>query len=65
MREGEEGGGSGVRVGDPTTTRSRIQRKLACERSSAAGDVGNTANAHVESTPAQGRRRDVICNAKK
>ena len=57
MREGEEGGGPGVQVGVPVTTRPRIQRKLACKRNSAAEDVGNIANAHVESTAAQGRRR--------
>ena len=57
MHKGEEGGGPGVQVGVPATTRPRIQQKLACERNSAAEDVGNIANAHVESTAAQGRRR--------
>ena len=60
MREGEEGGGPGVQVGVPATTRPRVQRKLSCERNSAAEDVGNITNAHVESTAAQGRRRFVL-----
>ena len=38
-------------------TRPQIRRKLACERNSAAEDLGNIANAAIESTAAQGRRR--------
>ena len=46
-----------MQVDVPATTRPQIRRKLACERNSAAGNVGNIANAPVESTALQGRRR--------
>ena len=46
-----------MQVEVPAMTRPQIRRKLACERNSAAEDVGNIANAPVELTAAQGRCR--------